>query len=297
MKLGILLSGALLLWSPQAGAFDFPDLEPEIAENAVLESGENGGIDWTHGYIYAVGEGIPMQGIAHKGQARLTAQRASKLDATRNLLEMVKGVQIDSETTVENFMLKSDVIKTQVSGVIKGFQIVQNPKTQEDYTYLSDGTVRCTIRVPLNGYGGLAEVLLPSEEADEAEDKKKKKKKKKRKADNIETTGLIINAKGLRVKPSLRPRILDENGNEIYGSSSVDRNYALRYGIVGYLKSVDAAEGHERVAAKALVVDGLRPEGPARTDVVLAEDEADEVGDLAKQSKLLDQCKVMFVID
>ena len=281
-----------------AQAFDFPDISPEEAKTSVLQSGETGGIDWTNGFIYAKGEGVPMAGLQHKGQARLTAQRAAKIDAERNLLEMVKGVQIDSNSTVDNFMLTSDVIKTSVSGVLKGFQIVPNPATGEEYAYLSDGTVRVTIRIPLNGFGGLSEVLLPSPEQGSGNKGggKDKVKKKETTGDGVRT-GLVVDAKGLKIKPALRPRLLDEDGEEVYGTGSVDRDYAIRVGVAGYLKDVEKAEEHERVADNALVIKGLRPEGPARTDVVLSQEDADQIRKMARKMSFLDQCRVIYVID
>ena len=57
-------------------------------------------------------------------QARMLARRAAVVDAYRQLAEMVKGVNVDSETTVENMMVTSDVTKTKVTALIQGARIV-----------------------------------------------------------------------------------------------------------------------------------------------------------------------------
>jgi hypothetical protein len=68
------------------------------------------------------------------GQARLMAERAAILDAHRQILEQIKGVAIDSTTTVEDFMTQSDRIRSRVEGIVRGGRIT-------DKRYNSDGTV------------------------------------------------------------------------------------------------------------------------------------------------------------
>lgn len=72
--------------------------------------------------------------VVGSGQARAMAERAASLDAQRQILEQLKGVAIDSTTTVENFMTKSDRIRSRVEGIVRGARIT-------DKRYNSDGTV------------------------------------------------------------------------------------------------------------------------------------------------------------
>src|SRR5512139_379225 len=114
--------------------------------------GSTGKIDWTTGVITAVGIGAPPAQPANAAQARAMAERAAQVVAYRNLLEAVKGVRVDSTTTVENFVVTSDVIKTEVNGIIQGATIM-------DKKYMSDGSVEVTVGMKLTG--ALAEALLP----------------------------------------------------------------------------------------------------------------------------------------
>ena len=72
------------------------------------------------------------------------AERAAQVVAYRNLLEAVKGVRVDSTTLVENFITTSDVIKTEVSGIIQGSMVM-------DKKYMSDGSVEITVGMKLTG--------------------------------------------------------------------------------------------------------------------------------------------------
>src|SRR3990170_2052533 len=90
-----------------------------------IETKDSGTINWTTGEVYASGIGAPPARPLNTAQARAMAERAAFVVALRNLLETVKGVRVDSETVVENFMTKSDVIRTKVDGVVKGARIIK----------------------------------------------------------------------------------------------------------------------------------------------------------------------------
>ena len=118
----------------------------------VEQLGDKGKINWTGGYIEAVGIGAPAQRDIGKPQARPNALRAARLVAYRDLLEATKGVRVDSTTTIRNFTVDSDVINTQVQGIVKGAKVVKEE-------YMSDGTVEVTVRMPLAGE--FAGVIIP----------------------------------------------------------------------------------------------------------------------------------------
>jgi len=125
----------VILWVPLVLATDGRE---------VVEQMGQGLINWTQGVVTAKGSGAPPTGIKNVAQARLMAERAAKADALRNLLETVKGVRVDSETTVESFTTKSDRVLTRVSGIVKGARVIGK-------RYLSDGAVEVTVAVDITG--------------------------------------------------------------------------------------------------------------------------------------------------
>ena len=60
-----------------------------------------------------------------QSQAVMLARRAAEIDAKRQILEFIKGVKIDSETTVGDAMVSSDEIKSAVEGWIRGAEVVE----------------------------------------------------------------------------------------------------------------------------------------------------------------------------
>lgn len=123
-------------------------------EGRLVEKIGKGEVNWTEGVIKMRGEGAPPMKTESIAQARLMAVRAAKTDAMRNFLEVVNGVRVDSETIVKDMEVVSDVIRTKVEGVVKGF-LTDKPH------YLSDGSVYVDIVFPLNGQGGLGAIVLP----------------------------------------------------------------------------------------------------------------------------------------
>jgi peptidoglycan hydrolase-like amidase len=84
-----------------------------------VETTAAGVINWTVGEVYAKGIGAPPAFPGNAAQARAMAERAAYIVALRNLLETVKGVRVDADTVVENYMVKSDVIRTRVDGIVR----------------------------------------------------------------------------------------------------------------------------------------------------------------------------------
>ncbi len=76
-------------------------------------------INWTQGLIGCEGESAA-------GQGSFAAKRVAVVVAQRNLLEVIKGVRIDSQTTIQDGLAGNEVITSRVEGVIRGAQVISN---------------------------------------------------------------------------------------------------------------------------------------------------------------------------
>jgi len=246
---------------------------------------ENGAIDWQSGQVTAVGIGAPPATAANEAQARGLALRAATVVARRNLLEIIRGVQIDSRTTVENYLVARDVVVSQIRGSLQNSQIL-------DTAYMSDGSVEVTVGLPLRG--NFADLLLPrgggagrrSATALDAEAPAE-----------APATGLVVNARGLGARPALSPRLLDRSGNVLYGAAGVSRQWAVSQGMAGYARDPGSAAARERIGAGPLEVTAIQAAGAAATDLVLGDDDADRVRALAASGDVLGECRVLIVLD
>lgn len=102
------------------------------------------GVDWTNKVITVAGEGIVPPKAVNYAQAKRLAATAARADAYRKLGEMINGVRVEAQTTVEEMLTTSDVIKMRVSATIKGAKIVSEG-------FLTDGAYRVVMQVPLFG--------------------------------------------------------------------------------------------------------------------------------------------------
>ena len=270
-----------------------------------------GNVNWTNQVIRCTGIGAPSPNVPMAAQ-RAGALRAAKLDAWRNLLETIKGVSLTSESMVENSMMVSDVISTRVEGALKGFRVV-------DTRYMSTGDVEVDVEVPLTGV--VLNALLPDNfgggvlmtggqlTCPTCGQTWPVGRNVPPGVELIQTgpvgtpgsggvfTGLIVDARGLNLRPAMAPKLLDERGEEIYGSKFVSREYAVDIGMVGYEKDINRARINERVADNPLIVKGVQASGPNKADVVIPASEATRVHSAAMNMNFLQHCKVMFILD
>jgi hypothetical protein len=276
--------------------------------------GEAGNVDWSQQKIRATGIGAPNADAPNTGVARANAIRAAKEDAFRNILETAKGVNINSETTVRNAMVESDIIRSKVEGVLRGFTVV-------DTRYMSDQSIEVEIEVPLSGV--LSDALLPQNfgggQLASAQPLCPMCGQPWPQGKPVPPgtqlvypgtgsqvgmgttggayTGLIIDAKGLGVMPAMAPKVVDENGNEVYGSKYVSRDFAVKQGMVGYDKDVNAARNNQRVTNNPLIIKAVKSSGNNKTDIVVANADAQRIHSAAQTQNFLDKCRVMLILD
>jgi hypothetical protein len=257
--------------------------------------GNNGNVNWSAGYIEAVGIGAPPDRSIGKPQARPMALRAAEQVAKRNLLEITKGVRIDSTTVIRDFTVESDIINSQVEGFIKGAMVVKQD-------YMSDGTVEVTVRMPI--FGNFSQVIIPKIMERKPESKPPGLPPVVRPpvtppADPSAPvyTGLVVDARGVQARPAMAPKIIDENGQDVYGSMNVDREYAVQQGISGYARDLTAAQNNARVTNNPLTVKGLKTQGPGKSDIVISNADATAIRSAADNLTFIKKCRVMIVLD
>jgi hypothetical protein len=254
------------------------------AQQPLIQAIGNGEVNWATQLIRATGSGAPNPQAPNIAAARIGAERAAKADALRNILETIKGVRIDSQTLVVNSMTESDTIRTQVQGIVQGARVVNT-------RYLSDGAVEVTVEIPMAGPPGtpsLTQTLLPPTSFGTQGVPK---------AGNPVYTGIIFDSTGLNLRPAMSPKVLDEEGREVYGSAFVSQEWATKYGIVGYVKDVEAAKKNDRVTNNPLTIKGVKISGTGGSDLIITNADAQGLRDMSKNLSFLEQCRVLVVVD
>jgi hypothetical protein len=264
------------------------------ASDWVVNVGQ-GNINWSTGYVEAVGIGTLPDNLIKKINARPIALREAKADALRNLQEITKSVQVDSATAIKDFTVGNDVVDMQIGGLVKGAEVV-------DYQYLTDGKAEVKMRIPL--YGNLARIIMPLAMAktytatalNEAAPAPIVKASTAQFV-SVVYTGVIVDARGIQARPAMSPRIFDEDGTEVYSSANVDLEYAVKNGISGYARDLTAAQTNQRVGANPITVKALGISGPGKSDIIISNADAQKVRSTVVSASFLKQCKVMIVLD
>jgi hypothetical protein len=274
-------------------------------DNFIGDVFENGSINYGDRTIQAIGIGFIPENVINAGQARRSAMRIAKQDALRQLIEIVNGVNVTSETTVSGAMF-DDVIKTQVQGAIRGARQIGEPK------YLSDTSVEVVYEVKM---ADISLVLLPMAEkaptltfdnvnvtlsgtvAAAAAPEQQQAGTADTGIKSGGVTGIIIDGTGLGLRPAMSPRILNQGGSVVYGPGQYSRDYAAANGVAGYAKSLDQAKSDTRVQGNPLIIRAASTSGSTSADVIISNADAGKVAIADGAGGLLKNCRVMFVLD
>jgi hypothetical protein len=114
-----------------------------LATGAGAAGDQTGQIDWTRRVIKARGVGAPVLDSGSISSARLKAEGAAKADASRNLLEVLQGVELTSGDKLGTLLQDDKTLQARVRGAIVGLKVV-------DKHYFSDTGVSVDVEVPLD---------------------------------------------------------------------------------------------------------------------------------------------------
>ena len=283
-------------------------------------------INWSSGYITCAGESA-------SGQSSYAAKRASVVIAKRNLLETVKGVQIDSETIIENGMIKSDTISAKVSGVIKGSEVISNEYNETKQSAIAKVKIHLgkdLLVALLDEAEGsawnikikkLLDFISPTKlyagEIYDNEDISTLKKlirdfkanndhKSANAVQNIidgisnkttKATGLLIDASNVSdFKNAIEVKLVDKTGKEIYPSGFVAKKAFIgkNGSSVGYDFSINDAKKNKRVFDKPLLVKALSTYKSRKSDLILSDSDIQKI--MSGVSSGLQEAKVIIVM-
>ncbi len=287
------LAGAIAgVFAFGAGFYAAPD--SSLPSLTIMQAAE-AAAQWEQGAITAEGFGTPPIGT-YGSKASIMARRAAIVDAQRNLAEQINGVQVDAETTVENFVISSDLVKTKVSALIKGAMVVEEQM-------MPDGAYRVVMSMPMYGTQGLSSAIMPAIRPNTPPTPPppviSATITAQIQTSGVGYTGVIVDASGMGLKPSFSPVIYDTNGRAIYGVSNINYDQAISQGMVGYSSSLSSAQTLPRIGGSPLVVKAVQVRGGNNStnpvNVVVSVDDGDRILAANAQSQMLMNGSVVFV--
>lgn len=221
------------------------------------------GVDWDQAVITVEGTGVTPVTAYNSVQARMMARRAAIVDAYRQLAEQIKGVNVDATTTVQNMMMTNDTVTTKVSALVQGSRIL-------DEKVLPEGGYSVRMQVPVFGVtSSVAAAVLDKPAAYEPFPQPVESVQPSYPIrDNTGTsaaetpagraiggyTGLVVDCRGLGLKPVMSPVIKNANGTPIYGYKNLDYDKVVSNGMAGYTRDINRVS---RAGSNPLVVQAI----------------------------------------
>lgn len=224
---------------------------------------------------------IVVEGIGGAGQTMSNGYRAATADAYRLIAEEVHGVQIDSDTTVENSILTSDIIKTKVKGAIKGAKVVSRSVDGNGYyhvvmelpVYGGANSLAAAVlpQVPQQGFLPPSDII-PVDKIDGVALKPESTGTNaaaptvpatqvpavnQATVGNLygatgQYTGLIVDCSGMGLQTAMAPAVFTEGRKVVYGLENFSHDQVINRGYVGYSKSLTS--GVERAGSNPMIV-------------------------------------------
>jgi hypothetical protein len=299
--------------------FQSPALAIEL--NDCITAYTNGSVSWHTGVIQATGKASPSETPLDESPDAILIR--AKLDARQNLIHIL--MEIAFSRAKKGDFLPQDPI---MAGVER--RSMDAALTHQRYT--SDRAMEVTIET--NMFGGFLQLVLPEEIGEVTGLKIIPPKKKPRKKPLVEPyTGLIIDARGIDFQPTINPVIVSEQGDEIYSSQFISREYAVQAGVCQYtciqgpiqqvqnpiqqypvqqdLIQQNAIQqdtiqqtpaqppvfSNSRTGPNPLVIRGLRKAGKTNRSIVISRSDASTVERTAERHNFMRECRVVIVLD
>ena len=279
---------------PAAPGESFGSAERWLHENnlSLTTSPEQAFID---DYIIVAGEGLPARIATSSGERRLTAERAATVMAYRQMTEMLYGVSVSGDTLVGGATDQRDVVRTAVSGFIKGSEVVHKEYNERE------GVALVILKLGRSGPAGFGSVLYRHILGDPSLKKGMIGEGKP----FLPTPpavlaapydGLIIDASSQAFRPALINRIMNGRGEMLYDPSKVSQKILVERGCGEYTNSVGKAKEalESRGVKNALVV---KASGTSNsTDLLVSDDDAIRIFSADQKVGFFGQARVAFVL-
>ena len=211
------------------------------------------GFDWEKGVIRVTGMSVAPTGQSTKGAfAKAHIRQAARMDAKRQLAEILIGVTVDTSTDITKYLVTSETISTSVV-MDENHPLSKISAHKVHEAFLKDGGDEVTLELALFGrtdsaalafYPQYTPLPLPNPKT------------------NVATrgnyTGVIVDFRDTGFAPGFEPTISDGT-RTIYCYKNVDRDTLVTKGAVYYAQDINQA-ARARLGDNPLFVRGSKIE-------------------------------------
>ncbi|MCM0083511.1 hypothetical protein L4X63_18145 [Geomonas sp. Red32] len=253
---------------------------------------------FTQEAILFYGEAVGNPDARTDAQREMGAKRAAVVVAQRAVAEYLNGFALVGDTLVKDGMLQYDSVRSAVSGIVKGVQVVV-----QDYSKDKD-TAIAILKLGMHGPKGFASSLYEKLNKDphlkkavtELDGKPAPKYRHKPEKLDEKYDGLIVDATEQDFKPALINRIFSAKKELLYDPSKVSQKVLVEQGCGEYTNTVDKAKAalEARGIKNPLVIKAVATVTSA--DLQVSDQDAVLIFSANQQTNFLAGAKVAFVL-
>jgi len=246
-------------------------------------------IDWVEAKIKSTGsssmaideEGSPVDMETGKqlsiSEARNISYERSKEKALIDAINYLNEIQVDNEKKIKDLVRTDSVVRQNISKALE---------EHSRYKDKPDGYLSTSCELEFNiGY------ILTAINYNFPEDSFPVR------SDidiSSQYTSIIIDVRGLGIKPMLIPSILNESGLEVYNKNFIKPADAVKYNPVSYVYTDKEAMKHKKAGKHPLFCAALKN---MNGNPVISDIDVKKMFSHKKNIEYLNKCRVIFIID
>ena len=238
-----------------------------------------------------------VEGYSAPNQTRFSAIIAAKVDAQRRLLEIIKGARITSETTIENGILKNDIMVNRVNGILKGARMIEKKYDRQS------GTATMKLAIGFNSFLSEAmedddfeEIFIEKTRVTEpiftinSVEKHKIMTKQKSYYD-----GLIVDVSNTDMEPAYVNRIFS-NQKIVFDPTKIPQQVFIKRGYASYTTSIQKARAIlDSFGTRNPLIIKANNTTKLKSDIIINQDDASLIINSNFKNSFLESAKVVFV--
>lgn len=246
-------------------------------------------IDWIENKVRSAGSssmaidehGSPIDMETGKqlsiSDARNISYERAKEKALIDAINAINEIQVDNEKKIKDLVLSDLAVRQTIAKVIGEYSHYKDKPSG----YLSS---TCDLEFNLGYLLTAINYNFPADQFPVSNDT------------DISTnyTSLIIDVRGLNIKPMLLPSVINENGLEVYNKNFIRTSDAVKYNPVSYVYNEKDAIKHKKAGKHPLFCAALKN---MNGNPVISDNDVKKIFSNKKNIEYLSKCRVIFIIN